>query len=301
MINTRDLRPMLAVGGEPEPPLEGADLLYEPKYDGIRAIVELVCGPSARARLWSRNGNEKTGQFPDIVAALEDWGHDLSGTIVLDGEVVALDEAGTPQGFQRLQHRIHVSVPGYRSNKAILPPDEQPAALVVFDLLIVSEHDLRERPLTDRRAALEHVLEAHPFPSSTLRISEQVAGDGRALHARAKAQGWEGLLVKQARSPYRTGRRSPEWRKLKLQNVDEFVVCGYTEPQGARARFGALILGARTGPNAKGGTLRYVGDVGTGFTGDEIERLWGMLQRLATTDQPVCRHARRRWPGARTG
>ena len=79
MINTRDLRPMLAVGGDPEPPLEGAGLLYEPKYDGIRAIVELVCGPSARARLWSRNGNEKTAQFPDIVAALEAWGRDLSG------------------------------------------------------------------------------------------------------------------------------------------------------------------------------------------------------------------------------
>ncbi len=101
-----------------------------------------------------------------------------------------------------------------------------------------------------------------------------------------KQQGWEGLLVKQARSPYRTGRRSPEWRKLKLQNVDEFIVCGYTEPQGARARFGALILGARAGANAKSGTLRYVGDVGTGFTGDEIERLWGMLQRLQTRTSP---------------
>ena len=176
--------------------------------------------------------------------------------------------------------------PAIGSKKAILPPDEQPAALVVFDLLIVSEHDLRERPLTDRRAALEHVLEAHPFPSSTLRISEQVAGDGRALHARAKEQGWEGLLVKQARSPYRTGRRSPEWRKLKLQHVDEFVVCGYTEPQGARAGFGALILGARTGDTAKNGTLSYVGDVGTGFNGDEIDRLWGMLQRLATKASP---------------
>ena len=64
MINTRDLRPMLAVGGDPEPPLQGADLLYEPKYDGIRAIVELVCGASGQARLWSRNGNEKSEQFP---------------------------------------------------------------------------------------------------------------------------------------------------------------------------------------------------------------------------------------------
>ena len=128
--------------------------------------------------------------------------------------------------------------------------------------------DLRERPLTDRRAALEHVLGAHPFPSSTLRLSEQVAGDGRSLHARAKAQGWEGLLVKQARSPYRSGRRSPEWRKLKLQHVDEFVVCGYTEPQGTRARFGALILGVYP---------RLVTDVTAGSVGHLVDT-W----RLAT-------------------
>ena len=278
---------MLAVGGDPEPPLEGAGLLYEPKYDGIRAIAEVVGGESARARLWSRNGNEKTAQFPDIVAALEAWGRALTGTLVLDGEVVALDQAGTPQGFQRLQHRIHVSVPGYRSKKAILPPDEQPAALVVFDLLVFGAHDLRDLPLSDRRAALEQLLDAHPFPSHTLRISEQVAGDGRALHARAKQQGWEGLLVKQARSPYRSGRRSPEWRKLKLQNVGEFVVCGYTNPQGARARFGALILGAGSSSRGKAGALAYVGDVGTGFNGDEIERLWGLLQRLRTDTSPL--------------
>jgi bifunctional non-homologous end joining protein LigD len=286
MISTRDLRPMLAVGGDPEPPLEGAGLLYEPKYDGIRAIAEVVGGSSARARLWSRNGNEKTEQFPDIVAALESWGGALMDTLVLDGEVVALDEAGTPQGFQRLQHRIHVSVPGYRSKKVILPPDEQPAALVVFDLLVFGDHDLRDLPLSDRRAALEQLLEAHPFPSNTLRISEQVAGDGRGLHARAKQQGWEGLLVKQARSPYRTGRRSPEWRKLKLQNVGDFVVCGYTDPQGARARFGALVLGAAAASSRKGGGVSYVGDVGTGFKGDEIERLWDLLQRLRTDTSP---------------
>jgi bifunctional non-homologous end joining protein LigD len=286
MISTRDLRPMLAVGGDPEPPLEGAGLLYEPKYDGIRAIAEVVGGPPARARLWSRNGNEKTEQFPDLVAALESWGSALTDTLVLDGEVVALDKAGTPQGFQRLQHRIHVSVPGYRSKKAMLPPDEQPAALVIFDLLVFGEHDLRDLPLSDRRTALEQLVDAHPFPSNTLRLSEQVAGDGRALHARARQQGWEGLLVKQARSPYRTGRRSPEWRKLKLQNVGEFVVCGYTEPQGARARFGALVLGGASSAGAKGGAWSYVGDVGTGFTGEEIERLWGLLQRLRTDTSP---------------
>jgi bifunctional non-homologous end joining protein LigD len=92
--------------------------------------------------------------------------------------------------------------------------------------------------------------------------------------------------VKQARSPYRTGRRSPEWRKLKLQNVDEFVVCGYTEPQGSRSRFGALVLGVNGATPAKG-NLTYVGDVGTGFNGEEIERLWAMLQRLRSNTSPL--------------
>ncbi|MCC7176955.1 MAG: DNA ligase D [Acidobacteria bacterium] len=297
---TRDLRPMLAVGGDPEPPLEGAGLVYEPKYDGIRALVEVAGGATPRVGIWSRNGNEKSAQFPDIVAALVEWGRAFDAVVVLDGEIVALDAAGRPQGFQRLQHRIHVSVPGYRSSKAILPPEEQPAALVVFDLLRFGDLDLRDSPLSERRQALEHLLDVHPFPSGTLRLTEQHSDSGNALYARAKEQGWEGLLVKQARSPYRAGKRSAEWRKLKLQNVDEFVVCGYTEPQGTRTRFGALVLGVHeAAPRAtrprKPGTraapqaapLRYVGDVGTGFSHAEIERLWTLLAPLATTTCPL--------------
>jgi bifunctional non-homologous end joining protein LigD len=281
----RDLRPMLAVGGEPPPPLQGRDLLYEPKYDGIRAIVEVVGGRKAAARLWSRNGNEKTAQFPDIGGALERWGRAFRETVVLDGEVVALGPNGAPLGFQQLQHRIHVRAPGFHSRKVQLSPAEQPAALYVFDLLRVGELDFCDQPLSARRDALERLLEAHPFPDLTLRVSEQVAGDGRALYERAQRERWEGLLVKQARSPYRAGKRSPEWRKLKLDKQDDFVVCGYTVPQGTRARFGALVLGQRADDDP--GVLRYVGDVGTGFTGDEIERLWRILEPLSVKTSPL--------------
>jgi bifunctional non-homologous end joining protein LigD len=270
---------MLAVGGEPDPPLEEPGLLYEPKYDGIRAIVEVVGGEAATARLWSRNGNEKTAQFPDIVDTLRRWGRGFGDTLILDGEVVALGRDGAPAGFQQLQHRINIRVPGYQSKKAQLSPAEQPAALYVFDLLAFGELDIRNRPLSERRAALEHLIEAHPFPDRTLRISEQVAESGVALFTRAQQEGWEGLLVKQARSPYRTGRRSAEWRKLKIESVDDFVVCGYTDPQGSRARFGALVLGQRASDE---GPLVYVGDVGTGFTNDEIDRLWAVLEPLST-------------------
>ncbi len=114
---------MLATLPDRPPSLTDQALVYEPKYDGIRAIVEVIpARPRAHVRIWSRLGNEKTAQFPDVVDAVATWGRDLEGPVVLDGEVVALDERGRPAGFQRLQHRIHVSVPGYRSKKAILPP-----------------------------------------------------------------------------------------------------------------------------------------------------------------------------------
>ncbi len=272
---------MLATLPAQPPALTVAGFVYEPKYDGIRAIVEVVPSEGkATVRLWSRHGNEKTAQFPDIVAAVGAWGRRLPGAVVLDGEVTALDAKGQPAGFQRLQHRIHVSVPGYRSNKVQLSADDQPAALIVFDLLRDQDDDLRALPLTKRRARLEALFQKHK-PSKTIWLTEQSVGTGEALMARARKQDWEGLIVKLARSPYRAGKRSPEWMKLKLQKHDEFVIGGWTAPQGTRAHFGALILGAK---NAAG-TLSYVGDVGTGFSGAELDRLMGLLKRIET---PTC-------------
>ena len=235
---------MLASLPDSDPPLEDRSLVYEPKYDGIRAIALVEPEkPRARVRFWSRLGNEKTNQFPELVEALAEWARKLKPPVVLDGEIVALDAKRRPAGFQRLQNRIHVTVPSYRSSKPILRPDEQPTAFIVFDLLREGDEDLRARPLTERRARLEALVARHTPPSDALRLSEQVAGDGRALYARAQKEGWEGLLVKAARSPYRDGKRSPEWRKMKITNEDEFVVGGWTEPKGARTYFGSLILG----------------------------------------------------------
>ncbi|MGD9906418.1 MAG: DNA ligase D [Vicinamibacterales bacterium] len=280
MFAAQDLRPMLAVAPDVPPPLADRRLVYEPKYDGIRAIVLVEPGPAPHVRLWSRNGNEKSRQFPELVAALSAWAGTLDGPVVLDGEVVALDARGRPAGFQRLQGRIHVAVPGYRSSAPAQTPDQQPTALVVFDLLRDGAVDWRPRPLHERRAALE--ARCADMGSPLLRLSRQVAGDGHALYAEAEREGWEGLLVKVADSPYRTGRRSPEWRKLKIQQQDEFVVAGWTDPRGTRTHFGALILGARDAD----GTLRYVGDVGTGFSGTELERVGRLLAHLATETSP---------------
>ena len=274
---------MLATLPSQEPSLKLKDYVYEPKVDGIRAIVEVLPGsPKAAVRLWSRNGNEKTAQFPDVVDGVGMWLKKITAPVVIDGEVVALDEEGRPASFQRIQHRIHVTVPGFNSRKQILSPEEQPVAFVAFDLLRDGDRDLRNLCLYERREFLEALFKKHRPPASNIvRLTAQSIGDGTALKKRAETENWEGLMVKLSRSPYRAGRRSPEWLKLKITRQDEFVVCGWTDPGGTRMHFGSLILGAQ-GPSG----LQYVGEVGTGFKASELERLMAMLKRIESPESP---------------
>jgi bifunctional non-homologous end joining protein LigD len=142
------IRPMLATLAEP--PLTQPGLVYEPKYDGIRALIHI---DGAEVRIWSRLGNEKTAQFPSVVQALRAWGAALKRPVLVDGELVALDEKGRPAGFQRLQGRIHLTgaLDVDRVERA------QPVALIAFDLLRDGEDDLRGLPLTERRQRLEEL------------------------------------------------------------------------------------------------------------------------------------------------
>ena len=209
-------------------PLADPQLVYEPKYDGIRAIIEIDA--LGRARMWSRLGNEKTQQFPKIAAAIETWARARKPPrdLVLDGEVVALDPKGEPTGFQQLQ----------RGSPSV--------AFIAFDILRNGRTDLRARPLIERRATLERVFSVRPpkrTASGILRISEMMPGDGRALYKRALASGWEGLIAKRANSTYQSGKRTPDWRKLKIVHEQEFVIGGWTEPRHTRSYFGALLLG----------------------------------------------------------
>ncbi len=242
-----------------EPPLTGKELVFEPKYDGIRALVEIEPGRAARdkasVRVWSRLGNEKTSQFPSIVRALESFAAAVGEALVIDGEIVALDAKGRPLGFQRLQGRIHLI-----DAKDVERIDrEQPVALIAFDLLREGDEDVRGLPLVERRARLERIIKkGATAKAKAIRISEQAIGDGRPLHARAQAEGWEGLIVKEMRSPYQSGRRSPTWRKLKLQHEQEFVIGGWTEPRNTRQHFGALLLGVY-------GWVSGLGARGSGF------------------------------------
>lgn len=262
-----------------EAPLVDPRLVYEPKYDGIRAIVEVAAGAGGAAvRISSRNGNDKTRQFPGIVSALKDAGRRIGVPVILDGEIVALDEARRPAGFQRLQGRMHLT----GDADIRLQDRAQPAALIVFDLLREGDDDLCRLPLTSRRERLEAlVTRAFPRDDDTLRISEQVRGDARALDARARGEGWEGLIAKEARSTYQAGRRSPAWRKIKLVREQEFVIGGWTEPRQMRSFFGALLLGVHDGPD-----LIYVGHTGTGFDEKELARVWKLLQARAIDRTP---------------
>jgi bifunctional non-homologous end joining protein LigD len=252
------IQPMLA--SLADAPLDDPDLVYEPKYDGIRAIVEVE--PKGSVHLWSRLGNDKTQQFPGIVAALKQWARARKQPLVLDGEIVALDAKGQPAGFQQLQG------------------SSDHTALIAFDLLRDGKTDYRERPLTERRAALEKLFGRTGSP--VLRISDQVRGDGRALFKQAMDQGWEGLIAKHAASLYKSGKRSPEWRKLKILHEQEFVIGGWTEPRQTRAYFGALLLGVYEPQPDGSPALIYCGHTGTGFNEKELARVMKLLKPLET-------------------
>ena len=255
----KTIRPMLAT--LEEAPLQHDGLVYEPKYDGIRALVDITPGSRSTVRIWSRLGNDKTEQFPDLVSALTKFSKKLKGPVVLDGEIVALDAAGDPAGFQRLQNR------------------DGAVAFIAFDILRDGDEDLRPLTFVARRSRLERIFRNPGSP--ILRMSEVVLHDGRALHRRALDRGWEGLIAKAADSVYHTGKRTHDWRKLKIVHEQEFVVCGWTESRTTGRPFGALLLGYYGA-----GVLNYAGHTGSGFNHAELERVFRRLKPLEIPSSP---------------
>src|SRR5215813_1426480 len=266
--------PMLA--SLDEAPLADPRLAYEPKYDGIRtlAVVRAGGGPDA-VNLWSRLGNDKTGQFPEIARALRVFARRLKADVLLDGEIVALDQHGEPAGFQRLQGRIHLTSERDIGGRE----DTDPVAFVAFDVLRDGAHDVRPLPLTARRARLERIFGNTGTPR--LRLSEFRPGDGRALYRDVLDRGWEGLVAKQLDSPYQSGRRSSAWRKIKVLRRQTCVVGGWTEGRGSRPHFGALLLGVW-----EADALMPVGHTGTGFSERELDRVATLLRPLETRTCP---------------
>jgi bifunctional non-homologous end joining protein LigD len=247
-----ELRPQLATLTEHLP--TGAGWLYEPKWDGYRAIVTLRGGA---ATLTSRNGKDLTERFRDVARAAV---HAVrTPSAVLDGEVCALDESGTAR-FETLQSGAGRLV------------------LMVFDLLVLDGDLVHRRPLAERRRLLEDVLD----PSSDVVRLSPAFEDGPALLKAATDQGLEGVVAKRADAPYRPGRRTPEWQKLKLRLEDDFPIVGFTRGTGRRAKLGALVLGRR---EADG--LHWAGNVGSGLGDGDVDSLLAALRPLSRPTAPL--------------
>ncbi len=264
-----DFRPMLATLARTPP--AGAGWVFEPKYDGIRAIA-IVTGASVV--LLTRNGNDKAPQFPELVAALRELRAQADADLVLDGEIVALRE-GKIVRFEALQGRMHI---GRQAAIARLSREE-PAAYVVYDLLLTGREPLVHLPLTRRRAALEELLQGRL--TERLRLGEQ-ADDAEALMERARRGGWEGIVAKRATSRYEPGVRSKHWLKLKLTPQEEFVIGGWTDPTNAARRLGAVLIGEYQ----RDGRLCYVGHTGKGFSDRTLRDLHARLMALEQDESP---------------
>ena len=259
------LKVMLATAREE--PFTKKGWVFEIKYDGYRLIAD---GLGREPVLWSRNGNDITGTFPDIARAVRGLPY---GGIVLDGEVVVHDNEGLPS-FSRLQRRGRLQ----RSSDVARAALDLPAAFYAFDLLAFAGLDLRDLPLLARKAVLREVLPA----VGPVRYSDHVATQGQAMYEQVTAMRLEGIVAKKADSPYRSG-RSTSWYKIRAVKTDDFVVVGYTDPKGGRPGFGALHLAQYV--EATDGELLYAGSVGTGFSDDTLDEIMESLRALeASTD-----------------
>ncbi|MFI9643337.1 non-homologous end-joining DNA ligase [Micromonospora sp. NPDC051925] len=252
------LKPMLATTG---PLPVGAGWAYEFKWDGVRALADLVGG---HPHLYARSGVEITAAYPELVTLAEQVDDAL-----LDGEVVLFDPAGQPS-FTALTERMHVR----DRAKAARLAATIPVTYMIFDLLRWRGEDLTGWPYHERRAALDGL----GLGAARWAVPPSFA-DGAATYQAAGEHGLEGVLAKRVDAAYRPGVRSPDWVKVKLEVTGDFVVGGWRP--GAR-KIGGLLVGV---PRPDG-RLTYRGRVGGGI-GAALEReLLRELEPLRTDGSP---------------
>lgn len=252
--------------------------VYEEKYDGYRI---LAYKEGSRVHLYSRNAIDRTDRFFDVAAAMSTL---QPSTLLLDGEVSVFDREGVSR-FQLLQNLA--------AGKSIF---------AVFDCLYKDGQDLRRRPLSERRVALEESLGLNKLANKprnkatknkvglnqVIVPSSRLASDGLQAYRLAIQRKFEGLVAKDLSSPYVEG-RSNFWVKVKVHQEDEFVIGGFTEPSGSRSHFGALLLGAYDR-----GKLHFVGKVGTGFNQENLVMLFKKFRPLVRQQSPFVNPPRER-------
>ncbi len=268
-VSAKVLEPMYASVGGDVP--QGDGWTFEPKYDGIRVLAFVTPGS---ATLVSRNGKDKSEQFPEIVTALEKLAKQAKREMVLDGEIVAMS-GGAPARFQELQGRMHVQ----EADAIAGHTESSPAALYAFDLLLDGTQVLAAEPWTTRRTHLEKLLRNRTSPQ--LHLTDSVPNDGRTMLDQAYADGWEGIIAKRMDAPYHPGVRSKAWLKLKIEHRQEFVVGGYTEPRNTREHIGALLLGYYDRDR-----FIYAGHTGGGFSRDGLKSMAKRLRPLERKASP---------------
>ena len=247
---------------------DNPDWLFEIKWDGYRAVAFIEDG---RVRLVSRSQNDLTAQFPELGSLPQ---FVKAQRAILDGEIVALDEEGRPS-FSLMQQRT-----GFQPGKRRLPRREGvPVIYYAFDLLYLDGVDLRRVPLEQRKQLLQERIEAGK--GEVVHYSDHYAEKGLDLFEAAKQRGLEGILAKKRRSVYEEN-RSRDWLKIKITQRQECVIGGYTDPEGSREYFGALVLGLYD----QKGRLIHVGQVGTGFDHKTLKEIFGRLQPLKTKQNP---------------
>ena len=258
-------QPMLAEGGWRA--FDGDAWWFEPKLDGIRAMTYLATDST---RLMTRRGRDVSPQYPELRMV-----HELVNQVnaVVDAEIVAFDEDGR-NSFEALQQRMNL----VNEREIKRTAQKVPVAMVAFDLLWLDGQAVSSLALEQRRELLTSIVEE----DHRLQLITHVEGAGIAFTDSARKLGLEGVVAKRAGSRYLPGRRSADWRKIKLTNTQDCVILGWTPGQGGRAgTFGALLVGAYDGAR-----LLWVGQVGTGFTAQMLDRLMDLLTPLIRSDPP---------------
>jgi bifunctional non-homologous end joining protein LigD len=270
--------PMLATPGYE--PFDRKGWWFEPKFDGIRTLLYLE---GEEVRLVSRTGRDQTANYPELGRLYRRIG---AVNAVLDGEIVATDESGKTS-FELLQQRMNLTAPSEieKIRKKI------PVELVVFDLLWLDGQDLTRLPLSDRRKRLkETVLE-----DKGIRLVYWTPDEGKRFYEAARQLGLEGVVAKRAASRYQPGKRSDDWRKVKILNTQDCVILGWTPGQRGRSdSFGALLVGAYSE-----GKLKWIGQVGTGFTDRMLKDLMARLEAIQADHPPIEDPELRKVKGAR--
>jgi bifunctional non-homologous end joining protein LigD len=260
----RTIHPMLAT--LVDEPFSDPEWLYEIKWDGYRAVALIHDGD---VRLVSRNGLDMTRQYPEL-HSLPD--HVRAESAVIDGEIVAFDEQGRPS-FSMMQQRTGIGSQGHKLGAG---NTDIPVMYYAFDIIYLDGYDLRRVNLEERKSILLQAL----ADSSIVKFSEDFP-DGLQLYEAARQQNLEGVVAKRRRSCY-IEKRSREWLKIKLTQMQECVIGGYTDPRGSREHFGSIILGLYDDKDR----LIHVGQAGSGFSEKTHADMWKKLKAMETDKNP---------------